>query len=107
MAVITLKASGKKYELGFDRASVSRMADNGFDLNKMESDPTSPYRLFAGAFIMNHSDTTDEEIESLWKGIANKTGLSAELGKLYAAPIKELYDEPTDDAKKVSWEVVK
>lgn len=109
MATIILKApgTGKKYELGYNRETVSRMSDNGFDMNKIEADPISPYKLFAGAFLMNHSDATDEEIDALWKGITNKTGLSAELGKLYAMPIKELYDEPTDEAKKVEWEVVK
>lgn len=94
--VITDPDESREYVLEFNRKSVQKTEDAGFDMNKVESSPMKMLPLlFWGAFLMHQPYMTRQETDRiLFDGLG---GLNEEevgaLGKLYAAPYNDLIAE--------------
>ena len=91
--VITDPDNGREYMLEFNRKSVTKAEQAGFDVNSLESKSmTMIPLLFWGAFLMHHPQMTREQTDKiLFDGLG---GLSEEemayLAKLYAEPFQTL-----------------
>ena len=91
--VITDPDEGREYTLEYNRRTVAKTEQAGFDVNQIESKSmTMIPLLFWGAFLMHHPHMTKEQTDKiLFDGMG---GLSADemayLGKLYAAPFQTL-----------------
>lgn len=91
--VITDPDTGREYTLEYNRKSVVKIEQAGFDINAIESKSMTMITLmFWGAFLMHHPHITKDQADHiLFDGLG---GLSAEelahLGKLYAEPLQTL-----------------
>lgn len=91
--VITDPENGKEYALEFNRKSVSKTEQAGFNINQIEQQSMTMIPLmFWGAFQMHHPHMTREQTDKiLFDGLG---GLNEDelwyLGKLYAAPFESL-----------------
>jgi len=105
---IKLTASdGKEYMLAFDRSSCNRLSNIGFTLDDIDEKAVIRIpQLVAGAFLKFHSDMSRAEIDKVWKEVKGKEALLLELAKMYQEPIDSLLEEPKDDEKNATWEVV-
>lgn len=100
-------AEGKEYTLAYDRKSCARMSRKGFRVESVADDPVIGIpMLVAGAFIKFHPELTQEQIDAIWSPITNKEGLLLKLVEMYSEPINSLVEEPKDDGKNSTWEVV-
>ena len=100
-------AEGKEYTLAYNRNTVSQMARNGFNIEDTYNKPTIGIpQLFAGAFIRYHRGIKQEVVDAIWAELPSKEKLLEELIKMYQAPIDALLDEPKEEGKNASWEVV-
>lgn len=109
MKTIKIEKDGKEYSLAFTRKTVTEMARNGFRIDDV-ADPSRMVigvpQLFAGAFLRFHRGIKQELVDEIWDSVSNKSGLINKLVEMYAEPINALLDEPQDEAKNGSWEVV-
>ncbi len=91
--VITDPDTGREYTLEYNRKSVVKIEQAGFDINAIESKSMTMIPLmFWGAFLMHHPHITKDQADHiLFDGLC---GLSEEelahLGKLYAEPLQTL-----------------
>lgn len=91
--VITDPDTGHEYTLEYNRKSVVKIEQAGFDINAIESKSMTMIPLmFWGAFLMHHPHITKDQADHiLFDGLG---GLSEEelahLGKLYAEPLQTL-----------------
>ena len=91
--VITDPDTGREYTLEYNRNSVVKIEQAGFDINAIESKSMTMIPLmFWGAFLMHHPHITKDQADHiLFDGLG---GLSEEelahLGKLYAEPLQTL-----------------
>lgn len=91
--VITDPDTGREYTLEYNRKSVVKIEQSGFDINAIESKSMTMIPLmFWGAFLMHHPHITKDQADHiLFDGLG---GLSEEelahLGKLYAEPLQTL-----------------
>ena len=91
--VITDPDTGREYTLEYNRKSVVKIEQAGFDINAIESKSMTMIPLmFWGAFLMHHPHITKDQADHiLFDGL---DGLSEEelthLGKLYAEPLQTL-----------------
>lgn len=91
--VITDPDTGREYTLEYNRKSVVKIEQAGFDINAIESKSMTMIPLmFWGAFLMHHPHITKDQADHiLFDGLG---GLSEEelahLGKLYAEPLQTL-----------------
>lgn len=91
--VITDPDTGREYTLEYNRKSIVKVEQAGFDISKIESRSMTMIPLmFWGAFLMHHPRVTKEQSDAiLFDGLG---GLGedelAYLGKLYAEPLKTL-----------------
>jgi len=106
--VIKLKTSdGKEYKLGYDRDSCARMSRKGFKIEDIKDAPIIAIpKLIYGAFLLYHSDLSQSQIDEIWTEVKGKEALMYKLVELYSEPINSLLEEPKDDAKNATWEVV-
>lgn len=103
---IKINANGNDYILEYDRNSVIKMQDLGFDISKIEQISIKQILLlFKGAFIKNHPQTSNKVMEDIYDGITNKQDFIAKLVEMFSDTFTTLFDEPKDEAKKVKWEV--
>lgn len=91
--VITDPEAGREYTLEFNRKSVVKVEQAGFDINRIESaSMTMIPLLFWGAFLMHHPHMTREQTDKILFDMLG--GLSSDelgrLGELYAYPFKSL-----------------
>jgi len=105
---IRVKTSdGKEYTLAYDRKSCARMSRKGFRIDDMKDAPVIAIPLLiSGAFIKFHPELTQEQVDAIWSEIKDKETLLRTLMEMYAEPLNALLDEPKDDAKNATWEVV-
>lgn len=97
----------KDYLLEFTNKTVKQMSLNGFRVGDLEDNPIVALPdLFAGAFLAHHRYVKRELIDEIYANMTDKEALLANLGEMYAEPIKALTDEPEDESKKVMWEVI-
>ena len=91
--VIADPENGKEYALEFNRKSVSKTEQAGFNINLIDQQSMTMIPLmFWGAFQMHHPYMTREQTDKiLFDGLG---GLNEDelgyLGKLYAAPFESL-----------------
>ena len=91
--VITDSENSKEYALEFNRKSVSKTEQAGFNISLIDTQSMTMIPLmFWGAFQMHHPYMTKEQTDKiLFDGLG---GLNEEelgyLGKLYAAPFESL-----------------
>ena len=103
---ITDTAESREYTLEFNRRTVSKTEQAGFDLSKAESAPmTMVYLLFWGAFLMHHPHMTQEQtnkiLDTEFGGVVGLSEITNEdgvtmleyLGKLYGVPFGAHIDE--------------
>lgn len=101
---ITFEFEGDSYTLEFSRKSITMMERNGFVIDDVPNKPmTMLPRLFAGSFIMHHPRIKEETINTIYKAMGDKEGLTEALIELYNEPINAMFDEPKDSEKKVVW----
>lgn len=104
---IVFEHKGTQYTLEFSRDSVKQMERSGFNISDAAEKPiTSLDILFKGAFICHHPRTSQTVIEEIWASLEDKEGLFDALAELYNEPMEAMLKEP-DEAKKISWKVVK
>lgn len=96
------------YKLGYTRATVRMMEQQGFNISKVADAPmTYIPMLFEGAFYLHHRRIKQEKVNEIFKNLENKDELVTELGKLYIESVSSLMDEPEEDSsKKASWKMV-
>ena len=89
-------AENSEYCLEFNRRTVAKTEQAGFDINKIDSMVmTMVPKLFWGAFLMHHPYMKQEQTDKiLFEGLGGLTSKEMEaLGELYAAPLKSLVSE--------------
>ena len=99
---VVLNYKGIDYTLDFNRKTVRRMEENGFDVTRVGSMPISGVlTLFYGAFQMHHRFVRQELAEEIWDAQKGKQKLLSALIALYTENINTLMDDeddPDDDA---------
>lgn len=106
MSQIVLNYENKEYELEYSRQSVKMMEGQGFVLDELTAKPmTMIPMLFAGAFIKNCKGMKRNDIDKIYKGIKDKTGLMEALIEMYTDTISTLTDE--EEEGNVTWTLVK
>lgn len=104
---IVFDHKGTQYTLEFSRDSVKQMERAGFSIAEAADKPiTSLDILFKGAFICHHPRVSQSTIDEIWDSLSDKDGLFDALADLYNEPMEAMLKEP-DEAKKISWKVVK
>lgn len=92
--------NGKEYCLEFNRKSVSKTEQAGFDVNKIESSSmTMLPLLFWGAFLMHHPQITREQTDKiLFEGLGGlDENEMAYLAQLYAEPFQTLISREDEE----------
>lgn len=103
---LTFTYDGKDYTLEFTKNTVRQMEQNGFSINKFREQPMSMFDdLFAGAFLAHHKFESREKINAIRNRFKDKDDLITALVELYNEPLKEMLEDPEDEAKKVEWKV--
>ena len=106
MSKINLTYNKKDYILEYNRQSVKTMESQGFVLEELTAKPmTMIPMLFAGAFIKNCKGMKRNDIDKIYKGIKDKTGLMEALIEMYTDTISTLTDE--EEEGNVTWTLVK
>lgn len=108
MKTIKIKASdGRDYTLGYTRKTVKQMSQAGFNIEDVTAKPLIGVpQLFAGAFLQYHRGIRQELTDAIWEELTNKENLLLALIEMYQEPIDSLLEEPKDDGKNATWEVV-
>ena len=74
---IEVTVNEKPYRLTFNRRSVQRMEDNGFDIQtSVEKPATTFYQLVKGSLYANHPWIKNEEVEVLVDVLDNEYGMT-------------------------------
>jgi len=98
---------GKDWTLAFNNRSVRRMSENGFKIEDVWERPIIGIpALFHGAFYVHHKGITPEMTDQIWKTIKGKEALVGQLVKMYQKPVEAVLDEPEENGKNATWEVV-
>ena len=105
---IKIKTSdGKEYSLAYDRNSCAKMSRKGFKVEDIKDAPIIGIpKLISGAFLKFHPELSQDKIDAIWEEVKGKEALIYKLMELYSAPINALLDEPKEEAKNATWEVV-
>jgi hypothetical protein len=87
---------GKDYTLEFNRRSIEKMEQNGFDIESAVSKPMSTIpMLFEGAFLMHHPYAKKEVINEIFNLFTNKKELFEALTDMYSEPLEALLEDNT------------
>lgn len=88
--------NGKTYTLEFNRRSIEKMEQKGFDIETATSKPmTTIPQLFEGAFLMHHPYVKKEVIDEIFTLFTDKQGLFSALAEMYADPLQTLVEDST------------
>lgn len=100
-------ADDKSYTLAYDRNACARISRKGFRIEDVKNNPAVALPLLiSGAFLKFHPELTQEQIDEIWSKVKGKEELLHILMEMYATPINALLDEPEDDGKNSTWEVI-
>ena len=106
MSKIILTHDKMEYTLEYSRQSVKTMESQGFVLDELTSKPMNMIpKLFAGAFIKNHSGVKRRVIDEMFDNLVDKSGLFEALMEMYAETLSSLTE--SQDEGNVTWAVVK
>lgn len=93
---ITFDYNDKKYTLEFNRRSIEKMEQSGFDIESATSKPMSTIpKLFEGAFLMHHPYVKEETVDDMFNLFTDKQGLFTALVEMYAEPLESLVEDST------------
>lgn len=103
---ITITDKETSYTLEFNRDTVRRMEQSGFNINEAYDKPmTNIPMLFSGALMLHHPMVSSHVKEELWKKIPDKQGFITALVALYNEPLDTLVEEPDKKSGEVSWKI--
>lgn len=95
---------GVDYTLEFTRKTVTRMEQNGFNINDISDKPMTVLPdLFEGAFKAHHPYLKTGVIDEIYSKFTNKAELVNKLAEMYYEPLATLMEEPEDDEGNISW----
>jgi len=101
---VIIKSNDKNYKLEYNRSSIVRMEENGFDVQKMNEKPLSTIvLLMRGAFYMHNPSLTDEEIDAICEQITNSEELVKQLVEMYMKALNSLVGDKKQE-KNFKWE---
>ena len=104
---INLTWNGEEYTLEYNRTAVRMLEQSGFVLDEFLKKPMTNIELvFAGAFIKNHKNLSQNVIDEIFAKSKNKGDLVVTLQKMIQETYDSLLDEPEGDEGNVTWEVV-
>lgn len=90
--------SEQEYTLEFNRKSILRAIDRGFDPSKLEDGDIKTMmmlpELFNCAFDMHHGKMDDKDTDAIYEMIPNKEEFIGVLAELFADPIEKLFNDP-------------
>lgn len=102
--MITVQYDGKTYHLGYNRKSVVKMEEKGFNAAEAAKTPiTSTMQLFSGAFIAQHPGISEKIVQEIYQNMENKEGLNTKLSEMYAEAVKGIFAEPEKSEKNATW----
>ena len=103
---LSFEYEGTRYTLSFNKRTVRLLSQNGFKTEMIQEQPAIGIpMLFKGAFLAENHWVKDDVKDKIYNSLVNKSELINKLLEMYIDPINALFDEPEDDAKKVTWEV--
>lgn len=112
---ITLTYKNEKYILEYSRLTASAIEKQGFNIDEITTKPNIMIPLLVhGAFLRNHRELKQKEIDEIYKNVVNKTGKEGEEGfisvltEMYAETVSTLTDETTvEEGNAATWTVTK
>lgn len=105
MASILLKSNDKSYRLEYNRSSIVRMEENGFNVKDIEKKPLSTIvMLIRGAFYMHNPSLSDDEIDEIANQIGDTDKLVKTLVEMYMSVLTALTGDKKDTSKNFKWE---
>lgn len=103
---LSFEFEGTRYTLSFNKRTVRLLSQNGFKPEMIHEQPAIGIpMLFKGAFLAENHWVKDDVKDKIYDKLVNKSELINKLLEMFLDPINALFDEPEDDAKKVTWEV--
>ena len=103
---LSFEFEGTRYTLSFNKRTVRLLSQNGFKPDMISEQPAIGIpMLFKGAFLAENHWVKDDVKDRIYNSLVNKSELINKLLEMFLDPINALFDEPEDDAKKVTWEV--
>ena len=104
---INLTWNGEKYTLEYNRATVRLLEQSGFVLDEFLKKPMTNIELvFAGAFLKNHKNLSQNIIDDIFEKLPKKTELMVTLQKMIQETYDSLLEEPNEgDEGNAIWEV--
>lgn len=106
---IKITLGSKDYTLEFNRASITKMERQGFNVLQVDERPlSSMIHLFKGSFLMHHPKESEEHIEEIFRHVPEdqRPALLRALMEEFAKPVNSLYKPSEDDKGNVVWETV-
>lgn len=105
MASIKLTMGDIEYTLQYNRYSIVKMEEKGFDVKNIDKKPLSTItKLIRGAFYMHHPKLTDEEIDEIADKIDDTQKLVEELVKMYGDALSSMTLGNKNSSKNFKWE---
>ena len=105
MASILIKSSDKEYKLEYNRSSIVRMEECGFNVQDIEKKPLSTIvLLIRGAFYMHNPSLSDDEIDEIADQIGGSEDFIKELTEMYMGALQSLTGDKKEKAKNFKWE---
>lgn len=99
---VTLVYKDNTYTLGFDRDSVRKTEQMGFDVYRANNMPATMLPiLFKGAFLKYHKRVTNKLIDEIFDAVSDMDGLIDVLTDMYLDALNSMLDD--DDTKNVKW----
>lgn len=102
MHKVTFDYKDNTYTLAFDRDSVRKTEQMGFDVSRASTMPATMFPiLFKGAFLKYHKRATNKLIDEIFDSMSDMDGLIEALIDMYLEALNSMMDD--DDAKNVKW----
>lgn len=102
---IKFKFKGKKYILEYTRHSICEMERRGFDVTAIpEKTFTLLPDMFAGAFLANHPEVSQDVVDEIYTQFDSKGELLNALAEMYSLAIEDYINELKKVRHGVKWE---
>ena len=95
---ININHKGKSYTLEFNRAVVTLMERQGFNIGELDSKSAlNTSLLIKFAFFLHHRKLSEDEIFEIYDGIRNRDGFIDKLVDMCSDTYVSLLNDPEDD----------
>jgi len=103
--IIKDNIKNKEYKLEYNRYALIQMEEKGFDIKEYEKKPLKSLTiLIRGAFIKNHPEMKDNEIDDLISQIGDTEKLVEALAELYADAMNSIVAKKgNENSKNITW----